>query len=168
MPRRAAGDPRAAGPAGGAVGELGGALQDLIALLGRASDGGWLRLMHKSGLTPAQLVTLHMLERGDAENVSRLADRLGITRGAVSHLIDRLVHLRLVTREEAETDRRRKHLALTPAGRRLLGRLRHERVGDLSQVLARLSVEARAELEGAVRRTSDELRRSLGARVQTG
>lgn len=152
----------------GAPAELGGALQDLMALLGAASDGAWLRLMHKTGLTPAQLVTLHMLEKGDAETVSRLAERLAITRGAVSHLVERLVRMRLVTREETEHDRRRKLLELTPAGRRLLARLRQQRVNDLSHALERVSGEARADLEGAVRRTADELRRSMPASIRPG
>jgi DNA-binding MarR family transcriptional regulator len=168
MPRRAARDHPGTPPEGAAPGELGGALQELIALLGAASEGAWLRLMHKTGLTPAQLVSLHMLEKSDAETVSRLADRLAITRGAVSHLIERLVRLRLVTRAEAERDRRRKHLQLTPAGRRLLGRLRRQRVSDLSTALERVSGAARAELEGAVRRTTNELRDSLALRVGPG
>jgi DNA-binding MarR family transcriptional regulator len=168
MPKRAAHDRAPVLPGGVAPSELGGALQQLMALLGAASEGAWLRLMHKTGLTPAQLVTLHMLENGDAETVSRLADRLAITRGAVSHLVERLVRLHLVTREEAARDRRRKHLELTPAGRRLLGRLRQQRVNDFSHALERVSGEARAHLEGAIRRTTDELRRSMAPRVGPG
>jgi len=168
MPRRAVDDRPPVLLGGADPGELGGALQQLIALLGAASEGAWLRLMHKTGLTPAQLVTLHMLENGDAETVSRLAERLAITRGAVSHLVDRLVRQRLVTREESETDRRRKRLELTSAGRKLLTRLHQQRVSDLASALARVSGEARAELEGAVRRTTTELRRAMAPRVGPG
>lgn len=168
MPRRAAETRPPALPGGVDPGELGGALQQLIALLGAASDGGWLRLMHKTGLTPAQLVTLHMLENGDAETVSRLAERLAITRGAVSHLVDRLVRQRLVTRAEADGDRRCKRLELTSAGRRLLARLHQQRVRDLAHALARVSGVALAELEGAVRRTTTELRRAMAPRVGPG
>ncbi|MGK9170747.1 MarR family transcriptional regulator [Inquilinus limosus] len=54
---------------------------------------------------------------------SALADRLGMTRGAISKLADRLVAKRLITREAAESDRRSQELALTPEGHALVPEL---------------------------------------------
>jgi DNA-binding MarR family transcriptional regulator len=54
---------------------------------------------------------------------SSLAHSTGLTRGAVSRLVDRLLQKNLVTRDEAAADRRFEDLRLTPAGRKLVPRL---------------------------------------------
>jgi DNA-binding MarR family transcriptional regulator len=51
---------------------------------------------------------------------SHLAELTGMTRGAASRLLDRLVHKSLVTREGRDDDRRYQDIRLTPAGRRLV------------------------------------------------
>ena len=54
---------------------------------------------------------------------SALAERLGLTRGAVSKLIDRLLAKALVTRTASKEDRRYQSVALTAAGRALVPKL---------------------------------------------
>jgi DNA-binding MarR family transcriptional regulator len=51
---------------------------------------------------------------------SVLAEHTGITRGAASKLIDRLLGKQLVSREDRIDDRRFQTIALTAAGRRLV------------------------------------------------
>jgi DNA-binding MarR family transcriptional regulator len=55
---------------------------------------------------------------------SYLARSLTMSGGAVTSLVDRLLHLGLVTRKRRETDRRSVDLTLTPAGSELSIRLR--------------------------------------------
>jgi DNA-binding MarR family transcriptional regulator len=66
-----------------------------------------------------------MREMFDVEETSPgvLAERIGMTRGGVSKLVDRLVSKKLVTRRERSDDRRFQSIALTPAGRRLIPQL---------------------------------------------
>jgi len=66
-----------------------------------------------------------MREMFDVEETSPgvLAERIGMTRGGVSKLVDRLVSKKLVTRRERSDDRRFQSSALTPAGRRLIPQL---------------------------------------------
>jgi DNA-binding MarR family transcriptional regulator len=54
---------------------------------------------------------------------SRLAASSGLTRGAVSKLVDRLLHKDLVSRAEAAEDRRFQDVKLTAEGRALVPRL---------------------------------------------
>jgi len=51
---------------------------------------------------------------------SVLAEQIGMTRGAASKLIDRLVTKKLVSRRDRTDDRRYQDVALTAAGRRLV------------------------------------------------
>ncbi|HEX4303408.1 MAG TPA: MarR family transcriptional regulator [Rhizomicrobium sp.] len=75
------------------------------------------------GVTVAEWVVLRELYDGDATAPSALAVRLGMTRGAISKLADRLADKRLLARTADETDRRFQALALTPQGRKLVPEL---------------------------------------------
>lgn len=114
----------------------------------QAHIGYWLRFVsnHVSqafkfkvearGVTVAEWVLLRaMLEAGES-NPSELADRLGMTRGAISKLVERLCKKKLVRRSAVKADRRFQTVALTAAGRRLV------------PVLARLADENDREFFG--------------------
>ena len=94
--------------------------------------GYWLRLVsnHVSqafarkveahGVTVAEWVVLRELFEKDEVAPSVLAARLGVTRGAVSKLAERLAAKSLIAIEAGETDRRTQTLHLRPSGRRLV------------------------------------------------
>ncbi|HUC16682.1 MAG TPA: MarR family transcriptional regulator [Acetobacteraceae bacterium] len=89
--------------------------------------GYWLRFVsnrvshafslkaQERGVTVAEWVVLRELYEKEAMP-SALAERLGMTRGAISKLADRLAAKGLVTREARESDRRSQTLALTTQG----------------------------------------------------
>jgi len=54
---------------------------------------------------------------------SQLADEMGMTRGAISKLVDRLVLKTLVAREASSTDGRAQSLRLTPQGSHMVPEL---------------------------------------------
>ena len=89
----------------------------------------------------AEWVVLRELYERDAMVPSVLAERLGMTRGAISKLADRLAAKALLTRVPGRTDRRYQDLALTAAGRALVPELsdrgRPERCGILRPLAAR-------------------------------
>lgn len=97
------------------------------------------------GVTVAEWVLMREMFRAGPAHPSRLADALGMTRGAVSKLIERLCRKTLVERSSAEGDRRYQSVELTPAGR------------ELVPVLARLADENDREFFGHLeaRRRSD-------------
>ncbi|MFT3905935.1 MAG: MarR family transcriptional regulator [Steroidobacteraceae bacterium] len=75
-------------------------------------------------VTVAEWVILRELyEHENAVVASRVAQMLGMTRGAISKLIDRLVAKQLVTRHSNETDRRCQSLSLSAAGRAMVPKL---------------------------------------------
>lgn len=78
------------------------------------------RKLEQTGVTVAEWVILRHLYDHTSTASSTLADLTGLTRGAVSKLIDRLVQKKLATREYREDDRRFQSLALTAAGRKLV------------------------------------------------
>lgn len=78
------------------------------------------RKLEQRGVTVAEWVVLRELHDTQAMPPSRLADQLGLTRGAISKLADRLIAKDLLSREDDPGDRRAHSLSLTPAGRALV------------------------------------------------
>jgi DNA-binding MarR family transcriptional regulator len=98
----------------------------------KSHTGFWLRFVSNhvshafakklldSGVTAAEWVILREIFDTDETPPSALAEQTGLTRGAISKLIERLVVKKLVSRKEGSDDRRYQRIALTPAGRRLV------------------------------------------------
>ncbi|WP_172428468.1 MarR family winged helix-turn-helix transcriptional regulator [Azospirillum brasilense] len=72
------------------------------------------------GVTVAEWVVLRDVYDRDGVAPSLLADRLGMTRGAISKLADRLAAKGLLTQSVDPQDRRYQTLALTSEGRALV------------------------------------------------
>jgi len=72
------------------------------------------------GVTVAEWVLLREMLDAGPTSPSQLADSIGLTRGAVSKLVERLCQKELVVRLSAEGDRRFQTVELTAAGKRLI------------------------------------------------
>ena len=74
-------------------------------------------------VTVAEWVVLREMYAVEETSPGVVADAIGLTRGAASKLVDRLVGKQLVTRQEHGDDRRFQVIALTTAGRQLVPKL---------------------------------------------
>jgi DNA-binding MarR family transcriptional regulator len=102
----------------------------------------------RAGIKPQQhqaLLAIKGFPGRDAVTVGELAERLQLRHHSAVELLDRLVDLKLVTREPSEIDRRQVHVRVTERGEQILDRLSatHEeqlrRIGpELSSLLERL------------------------------
>lgn len=81
------------------------------------------RKLLASGVTVAEWVVMREMFDDEEISPSVLAERIGMTRGGVSKLVDRLVSKKLIDRRERSDDRRFQSVALTGAGRRLVPQL---------------------------------------------
>ncbi len=77
----------------------------------------------QAGVTVAEWVFLRVLYDTGRIAPSLLAERIGMTRGAISKLADRLIDKKLVQRRADPGDRRAHTLALTRSGRALVPKL---------------------------------------------
>lgn len=92
-------------------------------IVSNAVSQRFAREMEAAGVTVAEWVFLRMLWDVGQIAPSALAERMGLTKGAVSRLADRLVAKDLVHREANAEDRRAHTLALNAKGRALVPRL---------------------------------------------
>jgi DNA-binding MarR family transcriptional regulator len=104
------------------------------------------RKLMASGVTVAEWVV--MREMFDDEEISPgvVAQRIGMTRGGVSKLVDRLVTKKLVTRRDRSDDRRFQSIALTGTARRLIPQLAALADQNDEEFFRPLSVRERAAL----------------------
>ena len=75
------------------------------------------------GVTVAEWVMMRALYGKDPMPPSRVADEMGMTRGAITKLADRLIGKSLIVRKADSEDGRAQTLALTPQGSRLVPKL---------------------------------------------
>jgi DNA-binding MarR family transcriptional regulator len=81
------------------------------------------RKVETRGVTVAEWVLLRQLLDDEALAPSRLSERMGMTRGTVTKLADRLIAKGLLVRAANPDDARAQTLALTAKGRRLVPEL---------------------------------------------
>lgn len=85
-------------------------------MVSNAVSQDFARKVAQEGVTVAEWVFLRALHDGDGMAPSALAGRMGMTRGAISKLADRLLAKGLIRRSGSATDRRGHTLSLTPLG----------------------------------------------------
>jgi DNA-binding MarR family transcriptional regulator len=102
-------------------------------------------------VTVAEWVILRELYDSDTLVPSALADRIGMTRGAISKLADRLAAKSLITRTASDGDKRYQTLALTRGGRALVPRLAALADENDAEFFAHLKPAERKAIEAAMR-----------------
>lgn len=86
-------------------------------------SGRFQKRMESQGLTVSEWVALRRLLSTGPSNTGALVEALGMTKGAVTKVIDRLTDKGLVERASDPSDGRVQRVALTRAGRALVPRL---------------------------------------------
>ncbi len=108
------------------------------------------REVHAAGVSTGQLSILGLIAGNPGIGIAELASREGTSMPSVSIHIDRLEASGLVTRRQAEKDRRRVDLAVTPEGERVLKVIRTKRTAWLSAQLTRLTDTDLGAIDAAV------------------
>jgi DNA-binding MarR family transcriptional regulator len=109
------------------------------------------RLRQEAGadLSPSQSAALATIDRHGPLTPSELADRERVKRPTATRVLARLEEAGLVDRARDPEDRRSSLVALTPAGRALLARVRTRKDAYLVRRLRELDAEERATLDRA-------------------
>jgi len=75
-------------------------------------------VVKESGLTPAQMHAIEILGHQESLRMKELAQKLGVTTGTLTVMIDRLEQNDLISRKPNENDRRSIVLVLTKKGQK--------------------------------------------------
>jgi DNA-binding MarR family transcriptional regulator len=105
------------------------------------------RKLESRDVTVAEWVVMRELYGANALAPSRLADKLRLTRGAISKLAERLISKELVMRASDASDGRAHTLALTAKGRSLIPKLAALADRNDAEFFDHLSAQERATIE---------------------
>jgi DNA-binding MarR family transcriptional regulator len=94
-----------------------------LRMVSNAVSRRFAREVEAEGVTVAEWVFLRAMYDCDAIGPSQLAERMAMTRGAISKLAERLVEKDFVERQPNPDDGRAHTLALKPAGKAIVPRL---------------------------------------------
>jgi DNA-binding MarR family transcriptional regulator len=114
-------------------------LQRWLAVAMDRSFRHFLCYARESGLSMSQLGALFHVHRAGSTGVSDLGDHLGVTSGAASQMLERLVQQELILRSVDPSDRRVKQIVLTDKGLQVLrGSIRAQQgwLYDLAETLS--------------------------------
>lgn len=109
-----------------------------------------LRRSELTGLTPTQLMALATVERSGPMRLGDLAAQEGIAPSTLTRLVTALEEQGYVQRCADPSDARASTLAITPAGRTELDRLRAENTALLTRGVMRLTPQQREVLAAAL------------------
>lgn len=109
------------------------------------------------GVTVAEWVVLRKLFDCDSLAPNKLAAALGLTRGAISKLADRLVEKKLVSRKADTADLRQQRLALTARGRALVPGLADEADRNDLEFFGHLAAKDRDRLVRILKQIAERL-----------
>lgn len=104
------------------------------------------------GLTLQEFGILEALHHKGDMFLGDLQEKILVSSGGVTYLVDRLVDKGMVERRECPEDRRARYASLTPKGRTMIGRIFPEHAEWLEQALGGLS---NAEKQEAARLLRD-------------
>ena len=108
--------------------------------------------VQEHGLTLPQFGALEALYHLGPLSLGELAEKLLVTGGNVTYVIDRLENQGLVTRFRSEDDRRVVHAKLTETGRRLVARVFPEHAGHIEHLCRHLDADEQQELRRLLKR----------------
>jgi DNA-binding MarR family transcriptional regulator len=109
------------------------------------------------GVTVAEWVVLRALFDADGVKPSELATKLGLTRGAISKLVDRLVAKELVSVRSDARDGRAQLVSIEAAGRRLVPTLASLADENDAEAFGSLDRDERAQLLSILHKLVEEL-----------
>lgn len=116
-------------------------------MVSNAVSFAFAKKLEASGVTVAEWVVLREMYAGDETmNPGDVARITGLTRGAISKLVSRLLAKNLVTRREAKDDRRYQDIRLTAVGVEILPRLAAIADENDTQFFSCLDEEEKARL----------------------
>ena len=116
------------------------------------------RELRRQGLSIPQLELLVCLYRSGGLPLSRVAERLLVTGGNVTGVVDRLEREGYVYRQRDERDRRRVYARLTPQGERVCREVIPAYERAVERLMSALTPEERRQLTHLLRKLSREAR----------
>src|SRR5580692_6097369 len=137
---------------------------EIMGYLGAASDFNE-GLAKKLKLSRTDMRCLDLIGRRGPLTAGHLAEESGLTTGAVTFILDRLVEAGMVTRRRDTEDRRRVWVEIVPAARQRLDGLQQPVAEEMRQVAQRFKADELAIVRDFMRQAKEVFQRQVGGAV---
>ena len=127
-----------------------------------------MQFMQEHDLSFTHLNTLFLIHRASCTNIHCLADHLGVTKAAVSQMVDRLVESGLISRKEDPIDRRSKLICLSETGESLVQKAfltRRKWVPDLAASLTETQEQLACQIFEIMNEKLKEIQEGLNPEI---
>lgn len=131
------------------------AFETLMERIAVAYKARMMQVCKAGELTPPQFFALMTIARLGRTKMSPLGDELGLSMGAASTLIDRLVTRGMVERDADPADRRAVYVCLSPKGEDVLREAKAGRRTIIAQVLEQMPPENRQRVIAGLETLAD-------------
>jgi DNA-binding MarR family transcriptional regulator len=126
-----------------------------VRLVSNHVSRAFARELQEQGLSVTEWVALNQIEEGTTLTPAGLADAMGMTRGAISKVLDKLQSKGLTSRATSREDNRVQLLALTRQGKRALPELTTIADGNDEHFFGALDANERATLRKLLKKLAD-------------
>lgn len=123
-----------------------------LRLVSNEVSRGFERALQKRNISVAEWVAISQLAAGTGLTPAKLAAKMGMTRGAISKVLDKLHSKKLISRSMSSLDSRVQLLSLTERARRILPLLTSIADGNDSYFFAALDSDEKAALRNLLRK----------------
>jgi len=144
--------PGARRPARQAASPLEAHLGYWLRLVSNEVSRAFARTLQKQNISVAEWVAINQLAAGAGLTPARLAATMGMTRGAISKVLDKLDSKRLISRSPSPLDSRVQLLSLTGQARRILPQLTSIADDNDRHFFAALGANEKAALRNLLRK----------------
>ena len=127
------------------------ALLEWVKVFMHGSMQDFKKWLDEVNLSRSQVGVLFHLHREGSMGVSDLGDHLGVTKAAVSQMLDRLVQQGLIQRTENPDDRRVKQISLTEKGVEKFQESLRARTDWLAELAEMLTVSEKEDVAAAIK-----------------
>jgi DNA-binding MarR family transcriptional regulator len=126
-----------------------------VRLVSNHISGTCARALQEQGLSVAEWVALNQIGRGTILSPAGLADVMGMTRGAISKVLDKLQSKEWISCATSQEDNRVQLLAVTRQGKRVLPELTTIADGNDEHFFGVLDATERATLQKLLKKLAD-------------
>jgi DNA-binding MarR family transcriptional regulator len=126
-----------------------------LRLVSNQISTSFARALQEQGLSVAEWVALNQIGQGREVSGADLAASMGMTRGAISKILEKLLRKEWVTRAVSERDSRVQILSLTRQGRRVLPELARIADANDGHFFGALSVAEQTALRKLLRKVME-------------
>jgi DNA-binding MarR family transcriptional regulator len=126
-----------------------------LRLVSNHVSGAFARALQEKQTSVGEWVVLSQVRESPEIRPAELADALGLTRGAVSKILDKLEERKWLARKTLQADKRGQRLLVTAQGRRAVPVLTEIADRNDARFFDCLNVKEKAALERLLRKLSD-------------